>query len=325
MSRRLLSNPWRFLCFQPKASNPKRFPVFLSPRRQKPFWLKPFFVQTLHCLLACGECAVWSVSFAATVLHATSRVASVRHPFRMVRGDPWSSAAVSSVASGETCAIRQPQVIPGRQRRWDWAGSSRATRGPQHQSPAPRLDPDERCAAAQTKVQRLEAALAAFGEEDSTEKDVLKDFLARAVEQAKSSLWMSASSLARTTSRNARNNSRRPRHPSRIARRRLRRAKRLQPPEPRVRQEDVESEVVRLRKQVFELQQKFRPHHPVQGSEEAFENLRKRAAKRRVCPDRPPSHEQDLEFWMSDKHLELRDALDFGDTPSVLELSTSLS
>ena len=33
--------------------------------------------------------------------------------------------------------------------------------------------------------QRLEAALAAIGEEDSPEKDVLKDFLARAVEQAK--------------------------------------------------------------------------------------------------------------------------------------------
>ena len=50
--------------------------------------------------------------------------------------------------------FRQPQVTPGRQRWWDWGGSSRATRGPQQKSPVPRLDPDEMCAAAQTKVQR---------------------------------------------------------------------------------------------------------------------------------------------------------------------------
>ena len=42
------------------------------------------------------------------------------------------------------------------------------------------------------------------------------------------------------------------------------------------------SEVIRLRKQVSELQQKFRPPHPVQGSEDVCENLRKRAAKRHV-------------------------------------------
>ena len=65
--------------------------------------------------------------------------------------------------------------------------------------------------------------------------------------------------------------------------------------------------------------------HPIQGSEEAYVNLKKRAAKRRVCPDRPPSHEQDLEAWMSDKHLELRDAPEFGDTTYALELSKLLS
>ena len=44
-----------------------------------------------------------------------------------------------------------------------------------------------------------------------------------------------------------------------------------------------------------------------------------------MCPDRPPSHEQDLEVWMSDKNLELKDALEFGDTTSVQELSKLLS
>ena len=118
------------------------------------------FSQTLHCLLACGS-AIWCV-FAATVFNATSRVASVRQSFRMVRGDPRSSTTVSSVASPLT------KLVWVQQRRWEW-------------TTVPRLDPDEWCAGARTKVQRLEAALAAFGVEDSPEKDVLKDFLARAV------------------------------------------------------------------------------------------------------------------------------------------------
>ena len=38
-----------------------------------------------------------------------------------------------------------------------------------------KLNPDEKCAAAQLKVQRLEAALAAFGDESSPEKEASKD------------------------------------------------------------------------------------------------------------------------------------------------------
>ena len=192
--------------------------------------------------------------------------------------------------SGFWRKVRQSQVTPGRQRRW---GHHRSP--PFHE-------------AAQTKVQRLEAALAAFGEEDSPEKDVLKGFLARAVEQAKVKpvdvrIKSRESDLPEMheTTRGGQGIRQELRgggcqDPSKME-------ADLQPPEPRVRQEEVESEVVRLRKQVSELQQKFRPPHPVQGSEEAYENLRKRAAKRRVCPDRPPCDEQDLEVWMSDKKI----------------------
>ena len=47
------------------------------------------------------------------------------------------------------------------------------------------MNPDEKCAAAQLKVQRLEAALAAFGDESSPEKEAIEGFLIRARIQAK--------------------------------------------------------------------------------------------------------------------------------------------
>ena len=43
-----------------------------------------------------------------------------------------------------------------------------------------KLNPDEKCAAAQLKVQRLEAALAAFGDERSPEKEAIEGFLIQA-------------------------------------------------------------------------------------------------------------------------------------------------
>ena len=46
------------------------------------------------------------------------------------------------------------------------------------------MNPDEKCAAAQVKVQRLEVVLAAFGDESSPEKDAIKGFLVKARAQA---------------------------------------------------------------------------------------------------------------------------------------------
>ena len=141
----------------------------------------------------------------------------------------------------------------------------------------PPLDPDERCAAAQTKVQRLEAALAAFGEKiDSPEKDVLKDFLALAV---------FATSRAQSA---------------------------------RIGSGSLPEASVRLAAEVP-------PPPSVSGIRGCVREFEETSSKTTCVPDRPPSHEQDLEVWMSDKHLELRDALEFGDTTSVLELSKLLS
>ena len=111
---------------------------------------------------------------------------------------------------------------------------------------------------------RLEAALAAFGEEDSPEKDIMKDFFARAVEQAKvkpvdvriksceSYLQRCTEQLeeAKASVKNCEEEVAKTQ--ARLAR--LKMEADLQPPEPRVRQEEVESEVFRLRKQVSELQ-----------------------------------------------------------------------
>ena len=49
--------------------------------------------------------------------------------------------------------------------------------------------------------------------------------------------------------------------------------------------------------------------HPPQSSVQAADMLRERAAKR-----------QDLEFFLSEKHSELRDAIEFGDQESILSL-----
>ena len=109
------------------------------------------------------------IVFAATFFHATSRVANCRHSFGLVRGDPLSSTPVSPMAHGETCA------------------TSSAT-GDSGQAPLGVGKFNSHMCAARPLIrtfQRLEAALAVIGEEDSPEKDVLKDFLARAVEQAK--------------------------------------------------------------------------------------------------------------------------------------------
>ena len=49
--------------------------------------------------------------------------------------------------------------------------------------------------------------------------------------------------------------------------------------------------------------------------------LRERAAKRRAGVSEPiPTNQQDLEFFLSEKHLELRDVIQFGDPESILSL-----
>ena len=50
--------------------------------------------------------------------------------------------------------------------------------------------------------------------------------------------------------------------------------------------------------------------------------LRERVVKRRAGVSEPiPIDPQDLQFWMSNKYLELRDAIEFGDQESILSLT----
>ena len=59
--------------------------------------------------------------------------------------------------------------------------------------------------------------------------------------------------------------------------------------------------------------------HPIQSSAEAASHLEERAAKRRAGFVEPtPTNPQDVDGWLSEKHLELRDAIEVGDKESVI-------
>ena len=89
---------------------------------------------------------------------------------------------------------------------------------------------------------------------------------------------------------------------------------------------DLEAEVQRLRSQLAQMEvtatlrrwpsptAKFNPSSRFVECE--------RVATRSVGVSEPiPIDPQDLQFWMSDKHLELRDAIEFGDQDSIFSLT----
>ena len=87
---------------------------------------------------------------------------------------------------------------------------------------------------------------------------------------------------------------------------------------------DLEAEVQRLRSQFAQLEVTNAEggRHPPQSSTQAADLLRERVAKRRDGVSEPiPIDPQYLQFWMPDKHLELRDAIEFGDQESILSLT----
>ena len=57
--------------------------------------------------------------------------------------------------------------------------------------------------------------------------------------------------------------------------------------------------------------------HPIQSSAEAASYSEERAAKRRAGFVEPIPNPQDVDGWLSEKHLELRDAIDVGDKESI--------
>ena len=87
---------------------------------------------------------------------------------------------------------------------------------------------------------------------------------------------------------------------------------------------DLEAEVHRLRTLLAQMEasQSNLCRHPPKSSSQAADMLRERAAKRRAgVTESIPTDRQDLECWMSEKHLELRDAIEFGDQESILSLT----
>ena len=174
---------------------------------------------------------------------------------------------------------------------------------PQQIPPVLRLDFDERCAVAQTKVQRLEAALALFGEEDSPEKDAIKEFLARAQEQAK----VKPVDVREKSCENS-----------------------LQKCTKHL--EEAKAAVVRCEEEVEDRSRfagsrthtstrsrsrsesspeaNFRSPDPCSPSGSRFRgSLREHEETTSQTTSVPRAY---LESWMSDKHMELRDALEFG-------------
>ena len=90
---------------------------------------------------------------------------------------------------------------------------------------------------------------------------------------------------------------------------------------------DLEADVQRLRNHLaqMEVAQRNLCRHPPQSSSQVADMLRERAAKRRAGVTESISTDpQDLECWMSDKYLELREAIQFGDQESILSLTDLL-
>ena len=171
------------------------------------------------------------------------------------------------------------------------------------------MNPDERCAVAQLKVQRLEAALAAFGEESSPEKAVLEEFLVRARAQAKvrpieERVKSCEEYLQRSLKKLEEVKEEVERTKARLVRLKEEAASAL--PRPVEMAPDLEAEVVRLRAELAEAR-----------------GERPRVRQRVVEP--MPQREQELWDWMSSKQQELRDVLEFGGSRNVvLELTSKL-
>ena len=103
---------------------------------------------------------------------------------------------------------------------------------------------------------------------------------------------------------------------------------------------DLEAEAQRLQTQLEQMQVPSVGRHPPQSNQaadllrercakrragvsaQAADLLKERAVKRRAGVSEPiPTDPQDLEFWMTDKHTELWDTIEFGDQESILSLT----
>ena len=189
-----------------------------------------------------------------------------------------------------------------------------------HQQGGPstvKLNPDEKCAAAQLKVERLEAALAAFGNENSPEKEAIEGFLILARAQAKvrpveERLKACEEYLARFVKRLEEVQGEVERTRERLSRLReeasVKRQTTTPPP-------DLEAEVSQLRAELAEAK----------GEAAGWECARVRQRVMEPRRDTEPIP-QELWEWMSCKQQELQDILQFGGSwNKVLELTSQLA
>ena len=212
-----------------------------------------------------------------------------------------------------------------------------------------RKTPEQVRSDASTKVSRLQAALNSLGDGDVEEKRALESALSKAQKQAEElpvarQIEVTKVFIARTKKRmivadekirlaqvalqDARDEKEYDMREVPLAEARLERLQKevvpLHQTPPISTVSDLEAEVQRLRSQLAQMEVTNAEGglHPPQSSPHAADLLRERVAKRRAGVSEPiPIDPQDLQFWMSDKYLELRDAIEFGDQESILSLT----
>ena len=258
---------------------------------------------------------------------------------QVLRGPRPKSVQWPSAKEGNSSDAVQPQgrwrqVPPPRQQNVDQEGKS-------FRRLVPRMNPDSNREAARVKIGKLEKALEAMWDSEGPVVDYLKTELEKARTAAKRrpvnvEVEECRKFIIRSEKRISELDAERAAEVGALdeARARLSRLEAEQAAVPKVVSEPVPevvpppewaAEVQRSREELERLRAGRSPvpvDHSVQSSAEAANLLQERAAKRRAGVAGPvPNNPQDVEGWLSEKHTELRDAIEFGDKESILALT----
>ena len=237
--------------------------------------------------------------------------------------------------NGSTVGNQGAQGRQGDQQRKH--GQESRQSGQQVRSPAPaRVPPEEAQAAAEQRVQRLEAVLEAFGGAESADTEMLRKMIGRAKAQAKipsvadcikgcevflnratKRLQVAESEVEKAIEKKKQMESEVAEGQSRLARLRAEMLRESHPPPP---PPDVEAEVQRLRDQIAQLQSQLQSQTTlrvcrVSGSASLCVS---------AIPPMPDTVER-LRGWLSDRNSELRDALEFADPATTAVITDKLA
>ena len=241
------------------------------------------------------------------------------------RAEKWPSAG----QQGANAVISKPKQVG----RWRQPGvqspDSVRERG---------LDPDKVLLEARRRVASLEVAVKTMGDFQGPEMDVLQSALAKAKQAArtrplKEQLAQNDAFIQRSQKRIAQLDRERATEQELLDQALIRQEQLKQemavaesvPTE--VPMQESNAEVLFLRAKVAKLEAEQIPH-PVRGSVDAAESLRKRLTKRKTgncSEDNIPTDPQNLYSWLESRQLELRDALDVHDMESVNLLTGLIS